>query len=182
MKIKVALIFFFLSANLQAQNYRDSACATSSLGLTAYPYTYKTNIDDATVAMGPSFLLKERRLGFQVGLLYDIRKYTYYSHVTHVQIDTVKGFNLFLPVLFHYSYLTKNTTSWFLTSGLVFGGRYYINERNLTDTGSGMNIIFGSGVSFELVRSIDARITATMRYNGNMFLGLILDFNVFHFE
>jgi len=89
-------------------------------------------------------------------------------------MDTI----LFFPILFHYEYCTKKKLSCFLTFGLLLGGPYFKDENNHIETGDGISAFVGSGIAFKLLKIVNTRITPTLRYNGNIFPGILMDFSL----
>ncbi len=95
MRIIVLVILFFLSLDIKAKNNNDTK---ASICLTTYPFAYQRNIHNPSFAIGPSFILSEKILRFQIGVLFDIKKYTFYTRSLHSQpLDTVNGYNFILP-------------------------------------------------------------------------------------
>jgi len=174
MKYLFLLILFFTSIHLWSQNTNDTSCTNECIGITTYPFAYDTKMNDGSIAAGPSFILGGKRLCVQVGILYDFRKYTYYEYVTHLQINTVRGINLFLPLLFHYSYYINGKTNFFMTAGFMFGGRFYL-ENNKTREASGISFTGGPGFSHNVFKKLYIRGSLLIRYKGKIFPGMLID-------
>lgn len=167
-------MFLFYSYTI-AQTANDSNDV--AIGLTNYSFFYSTKFVYGTNATGPTFYMNTNgKLSMQLGLLYDFKKYIFYEQVTHIQVDTMTGINLFVPVLLHYNYFTSNKFNLFLTGGILLGGRYYLNENNKTMSTNGITLIGGTGISYRISRLLPIRASLTIRYaSENIFPGIILD-------
>jgi hypothetical protein len=173
----ILLLIFFTNFHLWSQNSNDTSRTNKCISLTTYPFAYDTKMHNGSIASGPSFLLCGKRLCMQIGLLYDFKKYIYYEHITHFQIDSARGFNLFFPLLFHYSYYIHKRINCFITAGAILGGRYYIDENNYTRQARGLNLIAGTGISFNIFRNFHMRVMPSLRYKGVFFPGALVDFS-----
>ena len=104
-----------------------------SIGITTYPFAYNATFKEGTTATGISlFSNTNEKLSIQLGALFDFKRYVYYEQVTHLHGDTIIGLNLFLPLILHYRYNVNNNINYFLTAGIILGGKYYLDKNNKT--------------------------------------------------
>lgn len=150
-----------------------------ALGITNYFFAYSTKLANGSNAIGPSFHLNTNgKLTIQISALIDFKKYEYYKY-NHFQTDTFTELNFFLPLLFYFNYYRNNKIHCFLTSGIVIGGNYYVDENYNTNKTNGFNIIAGTGISYYIFNRLQIRACPTLRYSErNFFPGLFVDISI----
>jgi len=103
MKINFSFIVFnFISLFVFSQKplfdsyLIDSTNTHSYFKLTSYPFLIPKN--ESSFAFGPSISLCGKKLEVQIGVLYDIKKYTGWYHPVHSQSTPVEFHKWYLPV------------------------------------------------------------------------------------
>ncbi len=173
---KCSFVLVFASSFSHAQTSNDST--TTSILITSYPFSYNTYFLQGTFAIGPSFSIKQNKTSFQVGVLCDTKRYIYYEHVAHAQTDTIKAINLILPVLISYDIHLSKAANYFITGGIAFGGRYYLEHNSTVRASTGLNVVIGAGVSFSFLKEFKIKLYPNLRYNGQLFPGFFIDLSL----
>lgn len=145
------------------------------IGITAYSFAYNTKFERGNVAIGPSLFLNDEKLSIQVGILFDLNEYNLNQSVHFGNSQPVRRYNLFVPILIHYTYYRSNKINTFLTAGIILGGKFY-DSHNETN---GFSLIVGTGMSYQIVKGLYLRATPTIRFNSDiLFPGVLVDFTI----
>lgn len=177
MKHYIYILFCLNSLCLKSWALNDTTKV--DIGITTYPFAYNMKMTVGSIAIGPSvFLFNNKRFTIQLSLLYDFKKYLYYEHSTHLQNDLVAGRNIFFPISFHYTYYKNKKINCFVSSGIIFGGRFYLDEKNSTETASSISLIAGTGVSYNIFKRVYMRISPVARYSEGFYPGLLFDLSI----
>lgn len=181
MRSCILIIIFFKYHFLIAQVENDTTKISNgkvTIGITAYPFTYNSKMNNGSIAVGPSILCGGR-FSIQLGILCDFKLYKFPEYHGHVSsMDTVKYLNIFYPILFHYGFFVNQKTNLFLSAGVIFGGRFYLDENNYVRETSPISLIVGAGISYTILKGLYIKVAPTLRYSERISPGLLIDFSI----
>ena len=168
------ILFILLIQSISSIGQNEKDTINFSAGLLTYPFAYNTEFESGSVATGPSFSLNDGNISFQAGIMQDFKQYQYYDHPVHGQTTLIKDINVFVPLLFYYSFYQRKKISCFAAGGFMLAGRYYMMN-NITHTTSGFSLIGGSGISWKFLKRFNLKLFPTLRYSGEIFTGILID-------
>jgi len=146
-----------------------------AVSLTSYLYAFNTKLEMGSYAMGPTVLLNANgKLAFQFGALFGFRKYRYES-----SMGPSYYYNVFIPAIIQYNYLSTDRITLDANLGAVFGGRHILSENNRAHQIGGLSLVFGTGIAWRLLQWLAVRTYPTIRYNsGNFYPGISFDISL----
>jgi hypothetical protein len=175
----VLLILLFSCCFSLAQAGSDSivkstvdSAAKTDFGLSTYLFTYplatisKLTTNSGSIAIGPSAsFFNNKRFGLQLGVLFDLKVYKYYSYYGGVlqggvNISTKR--NLIIPILINYRLYKNHKITCFLMAGILFGGRYYSDGTQYAKQTLPINLIAGPGICWNFYKRLSLRISSTI--------------------
>lgn len=143
-----------------------------AVGITAYPYTdaFKTG----SLAIGPTmFFNNDRKVAFQIGLLWNITPYSGYQHIAHTTQVKVKYPHLYIPLLFHYNFYNLKKINCFFTGGII------LENSDIDEEGVILNFTGGTGISYHIIKKLFLKVSPTLRYSKKQFYpGALIDLSI----
>jgi hypothetical protein len=159
------LVLSFSTASAQEAKSND----TIGVGVVTYPFYYTTELTEGSIAVGPSVVMEGDKWAMELSVPVDLKEY-YVWEGGHIDARLTKYTNVFIAFMFHYSYLSLGSKAHlFATGGMALGGRYYEDDNFTEEKSTNFNVLAGTGLSFRLIKYIEARALINIRYGDRLF-------------
>src|SRR5687767_9490269 len=178
MKYYLLIILFFSSFSSHAQSANaEPSDSLFDYGIfisaTIYSFAYSIDFEGGSVAAGASWFFNDELLNFQVGFLFDFRKY-YEWYPSHFGLsDKEERTNIFFPIILHGNYIRTRKCTFFLSFGIMPGSNRYLDERGRTQQRNGIPVLGGTGISHRVFKRLYVRASINTQYVDKNFLPAI---------